>query len=228
MTSTLRPVHLFKDAAAALLLALATALFLINLTRPVDWVSPADPVFALPLPTLFWIMGGGALLAALICLFVRNIKLSLYLLAWLAMNGLVYLTGAYFQNWHGLTGLLNDFSRAFHLSPSFVNALLYPLAGGLLAGSVGSLLWLWRLEKKTKGQIKTICPACGGHVQFAPQNAGQQIPCPHCRKPMTLRLADQLKMTCFFCHEHIAFPAHALGQKLPCPHCHRDITLKEM
>jgi DNA-directed RNA polymerase subunit RPC12/RpoP len=66
-----------------------------------------------------------------------------------------------------------------------------------------------------------------GRTEFASQNVGQQIPCPHCRKSIALRKPDFLKMACFFCQEHIEFPAHAIGEKMPCPHCKLDITLKE-
>jgi DNA-directed RNA polymerase subunit RPC12/RpoP len=75
--------------------------------------------------------------------------------------------------------------------------------------------------------LKISCSHCGGHIEFASQNVGQQIPCPHCRKSIALRKPDFLKMACFFCKEHIEFPAHAIGEKMPCPHCKMDITLKE-
>jgi hypothetical protein len=83
------------------------------------------------------------------------------------------------------------------------------------------------LGSRRENFAKMSCPACGGHIRFAAQNAGQAIPCPHCRKTITLRQPDNLKMSCFFCQGHIEFPPHALGQKIPCPHCKMDITLKE-
>jgi DNA-directed RNA polymerase subunit RPC12/RpoP len=71
-----------------------------------------------------------------------------------------------------------------------------------------------------------VCPACGGHIEFAAQNLGQEIPCPHCQKTITLHKPDLLKMACFFCHGHIEFPTHAIGTKMACPHCKMNITLK--
>jgi DNA-directed RNA polymerase subunit RPC12/RpoP len=73
--------------------------------------------------------------------------------------------------------------------------------------------------------MKMVCPACGGHVQFAAPNVGQQILCPHCQKEMALREPENLKMTCVLCGGHIEFPPHAVGQKINCPHCAKSITL---
>jgi hypothetical protein len=75
------------------------------------------------------------------------------------------------------------------------------------------------------GLMKMFCPACGGHLKFAAKNVGQQIPCPHCQKAITLREADEkLKMTCILCGGHVEFPPHAIGQKISCPHCAKSIT----
>ena len=66
--------------------------------------------------------------------------------------------------------------------------------------------------------MKMICPACGGHVKFAAQNIGQQIPCPHCRAAITLRQPDEnLKMTCVLCGGHVEFPAACRRPKNPLP-----------
>jgi len=42
-----------------------------------------------------------------------------------------------------------------------------------------------------EGLMKMVCPACGGHVKFAVQNIGQQIPCPHCQASIILRKPDE-------------------------------------
>lgn len=86
---------------------------------------------------------------------------------------------------------------------------------------------LARLACGRKVRFKILCPSCGGHIQFAAQNLGQQIPCPHCRTTITLRKPELLKMSCAICKEHIAFPVHAIGQQIPCPHCKNEMTLKE-
>jgi DNA-directed RNA polymerase subunit RPC12/RpoP len=76
------------------------------------------------------------------------------------------------------------------------------------------------------GLIRMTCPACGGHVRFASQNLGQQIPCPHCQSAIFLSNPEEyFKMTCVLCKGHVEFPPHALGRKIPCPHCAKTITL---
>jgi DNA-directed RNA polymerase subunit RPC12/RpoP len=99
----------------------------------------------------------------------------------------------------------------------------------LLLGSCTAVIWLWLGDRMPQmaASLKMFCPSCGGKIQFASQNLGRKIPCPLCRKTLTLRAPENLKMFCFFCKEHIEFPAHALGRKISCPHCKMDITLKE-
>ena len=110
---------------------------------------------------------------------------------------------------------------------------------GLALGTCGAAVYLLfsaqartarltrvRQRDAAAGLMKMVCPACGGHVQFAAVNAGQQIPCPHCQAAIALRQPDaSLKMTCVLCGGHIEFPPHAVGQKIDCPHCAKTITL---
>jgi DNA-directed RNA polymerase subunit RPC12/RpoP len=110
---------------------------------------------------------------------------------------------------------------------------------GVALGSYAAAVALWfsaearmarlagaRQRDAAAGLMKMVCPACGGPVQFAAPNVGQQIPCPHCRAAITLRKPDDnLKMTCVLCGGHIEFPPHAVGQKIDCPHCAKTITL---
>jgi hypothetical protein len=222
-----QPIQLFKDSAAAILLALASVLFIANWTSPPDWVWPLDPVINLPFRTLCWAVGGVAVVAALICLFADRPAFSLGLLAWLGLNAMMYLIGTYLQGWHGQSGLFESISHSFSLPPDLTNLLVSLLAVYLLAGSVGSLFWLRRLGKLDEKLGKMPCPACGVHIRFDRGNTGQKTGCPQCQASITLRQPDLLKMSCFFCKEHIEFPAHAIGEKLKCPHCNQDITLKE-
>jgi hypothetical protein len=202
-----QPIQLFKDSAAAILLALASVLFIANWTSPPDWVSPLDPVFNLTLRTLFWAVGGVAVVAALICLFADRPALSLGLLAWLGLNAMVYLIGTYFQGWHGPSGFFEGFSHSFDLPPKLASLLVSLLVAYLLAGSAASLDWLRRAEKLDAQSLKMPCPACGVHIRFDRRNVGQKIRCPKCQASLTLRQPDLLKMACFFCKEHIEFPA---------------------
>jgi DNA-directed RNA polymerase subunit RPC12/RpoP len=37
-------------------------------------------------------------------------------------------------------------------------------------------------------EFKCACQSCGNHIAFAEDATGQEIPCPHCGKPITLGL----------------------------------------
>src|SRR5882757_8162957 len=70
----------------------------------------------------------------------------------------------------------------------------------LLIGSI-RMLWLGKgdlvaVPNNQAESLKISCPCCGVHIQFATQNLGQQLSCPHCRTSITLRKPDLLKMAC--------------------------------
>ncbi len=220
-----KAISIFRNSAGALLLALASALFLINWTSPADSVQPHDPIFLVSLNDLFWIIGGLVAVMALVCFFSERPRLAMFVLAWLAVNFLVCRIGLYWDGCPSLTGYLGGFSYAFGISAKAANAMTDMVFAYLLIGSCLALWILRRLPPPVEFQ-KMSCPACGAHVKFAAENLGQQIPCPQCQTIITLRKPGNLKMSCFFCHEHIEFPVHALGQKIKCPHCQMDITLK--
>jgi len=233
-TPETRILRIFTHSAAALLLAMASALFLINLTGPVHLVQPHDPIFAISLRHMFWIIGGIAVLAAWLCLFSERPAQPTAWVAWLATNFLIYRIGLYWNGCHDLTGFLGSFSYAFGIPAKAANMLADLVFAYLLIGSCAALFWQWRQSSKTPllqhsspPFLKLSCPSCGVHIEFATGDLGQKIPCPHCRATVTLRKPDLLKMVCFFCNGHIEFPPHAIGTKIPCPHCKMDITLKE-
>jgi DNA-directed RNA polymerase subunit RPC12/RpoP len=217
-------------SAGSLLLALATALFLANLSMPPDFIPVRDPLLGLSQSAFFWVLGGALLITALFCLFGRQTGLSLSVVLWLSLNLMIYRLALPFTGVKGgLTGYLGSLAGAFGISTGTMIALLtmtviYLFLGGCVAG-----LLVRAVERRelASPRAKLICAHCGGHVEFSLLNLGRKIPCPHCRKIITLRKPENLKMSCFFCQEHIEFPAHAIGEKMPCPHCSMDITLKE-
>jgi hypothetical protein len=217
--------RLFTDCTAALLAALATMLAISNFAGA-GLVQPHDPLFALSLRTLFWIVGGGSVAVMCGAIFLRSARFKLLLILWFTANLLVYGIVARWQGGHNLRGYLGSVAHTFDLSALLVNQLTCLLFVFLFIASAALLLWNW-LAKPEAVPLKTICAHCGGHIAFSASNLGQKIPCPHCHKEITLRKSDRLKMTCFFCQEHIEFPPHAIGEKIPCPHCKMGITLKE-
>src|ERR1035437_4880545 len=161
-TAETRILRIFTNSAAALLLAMASALFLINLTGPVHLVQPHDPIFAISLRYLFWIIGGIAVLAAWLCLFSERPALPTAWVAWLATNFLIYRIGLYWNGCHDLTGFLGSFSYAFGIPAKAANMMADLAFAYLLMGSCAALLWQWRRSSKNpsihQSIIETVLP----------------------------------------------------------------------
>lgn len=216
-------------STGALFLAAAAALFICAETNTA-LIEPRDPIFSLPIRTVFWIFGGLCLGAGVVS-FLCDLKFgwATSLPAWI-----VIVFGAYwltFLSGDGdLSGYLGNFSSAFDVSPSTANVIAEVTLGCLLFGSCGTLIVLCSgyAASRRIDRLNMSCPSCGGHINFNIQNVGQMISCPHCATTVVLRKPEEnLKISCFFCNGHIAFPPHAIGEKLKCPHCRMEITLKE-
>jgi hypothetical protein len=186
----------------------------------------ADPIFALPFHDLMLWVGLAELAVACLCLFTSKRTLSLGLLAWLVVTLTAYRIGLWTMGWHHPYAWVAGLVNGLDISPWVADLMIGATSAYLLVGSM-AMLWFERRTAQAAQSLKMSCPTCGGHIKFAIQNLGQQIPCPHCQAAITLRKSDLLKITCYFCKEHIEFPAHALGQKVSCPHCKKEITLKE-
>ncbi len=221
-----KTIRFLNSSAGGLLLAVAAALFFSSRVGA-DIVLPRDPIFAIPLGHLFWILSGMCLAVALFTLSGKPTFMRAMVIAWLATNLSVYCLGCFWYGGHSLAGYLGSFSDAFGVSAATAGIMAEAALAYLVLASYFMLtgLWLQNRQAASENDLKMSCPACGGHVTFASQNLGRQIPCPHCKAVIMLRKPDLLKMTCIFCKEHIEFPAHAIGQKVSCPHCAKTITL---
>jgi len=225
-------IRYFVLSAGAILLAAALGRFLAAAVQAQVWALP-DPVLGIPLRYAVLIVGTMELLVALICLFGKSIGPQIGLLAWLAINFLVFQIGAFamHRHWQG-TGI-GSLTDPLQLKRGIAGLIIGFIPIYLLVGSGTASFWLWfgqRTQSRLKEDgkfIKMSCPDCGVHIRFESARIGQQIDCPQCRKSITLRRQGNLKMSCYFCEGHIEFPAHAIGEKLKCPHCKMDITLNE-
>jgi predicted RNA-binding Zn-ribbon protein involved in translation (DUF1610 family) len=238
-------IRSFIYSAGAILLAASLERFLIATGNAQHVLSQRDPLLGIPLRYAVLIVGILELVAAVICLFGRKVGTQIGWLVWLSTIFITFRVGLISEHnqpqgacWGALTDPLNLSSGTTGLVMEFVPIYL-------VLGSFVSLIWVW-FSKEAKASrliaaqlradqydveadlLKTLCPTCGGKIKFSAQNVGQQIPCPHCQKAITLRKPENLKMSCYLCQGHIEFPPHALGQKFKCPHCNRDITLKEL
>jgi DNA-directed RNA polymerase subunit RPC12/RpoP len=247
MRSQIKPTDLFQTSAGALLLAMASALFLINITSPVDLITPHDPILGLSTKILFWTVGGIAFSIALDCLFGNRLFRPMLLLAWLVTSFLVYRIGLVSLGSHGLTGFLNGFSDAFGIPAKIASGLVQTIWGYLFAGSYCAVWCLARQRKLAANRLPTesklspiqrsndtivrtlkiSCTACGGRIEFPTNAFGEKISCPHCHASITLQKPKNVKMVCPSCDGHIEFPDYAVGQRVACPHCKIGIILKE-
>ena len=203
-------IRAYIYSAGALLLAMATALFLARIRQtPLDFVPLCDPVLNLPLPTLFGILGAVLLILGLFCIFGGQATVQLTHALWLSLNLMVYgLSLPYMGVKGGLKGYLGEVADVFGVSTSTMATLLAIAVWYLFLGSSIALIMVWASERirRANPRIKMACAQCGGHIDFSLRNAGQEIPCPHCQATITLRKPDLLAMSCFFCQGHIKFP----------------------
>ena len=225
-------IRYFIFSAGAILLAAALTRFLTAASQAQVWTLP-DPVLGIPLRYAVLMVGTFELVVALICLFGKRIGLQVGLLAWLAINCLVFQIGAYAMHLHWQATGIGSLTDPLQLTRGITGIIIGFIPLYLLVASGTASFWLWigkraesRLSEAAKS-TKMSCPACGVHIRFESARIGQQIDCPQCQKSITLRRPEHLKMACYFCHEHIEFPPHAGGEKLRCPHCQMDIMLKE-
>lgn len=234
----------FIYSAGVILLVAALERFLIATGNVQRVLSRPDPVLGIPLRFAVLMVGGLELAIALICLFGKNISFQVGWLAWLLTNYVIFWIGLTYLHCHPQTTCIGSLTDPLNQSNGTIGLVMKCISIYLAFGSFASLIWVrFSHEAKTVrsmearqhaaqrdaaiGLLKMSCPSCGVRIKFAFQNIGQNIPCPHCSKTITLRKPDSLKMSCFFCQEHIEFPAHAIGEKIPCPHCKMNITLKE-
>ncbi len=213
------------NLAAALLLAGATALS-IGLVAGAGLTPPDDPVLGVSTRLALLAAAGLAVAVAVYCLLGKLTPTKVVLLLWLGLNGVVYAVAA---NWSGNQGaasaVLGNSANAFGVTQRTAGWWAAVVLASAVAAGAAALGWLW-LAGHLAQAGRMACPGCGGHIEFALKNRGEEIPCPHCSARILLRTAEALKMTCYFCKGHIEFPSHALGTMMPCPHCRKDITLQ--
>jgi len=223
---------LIKTAGAILLLAAIDRILVAADTAPA-LVLP-DPVLGIQLRIAVTIVGAIELAAAAYCLIARRTRLQLALIAWLSLNYTAFWIGAIAMGANPQGTAIGSLTDPLRLANGTLGHIITFIPPALLLASCAALILTRPKKSPAKpapkplvGPQKMTCPACGGHIRFDAAQSAQQIDCPHCKKPMTLRPPELLKTTCPQCAGHIEFPSHALGRKMPCPHCRADITLAE-
>jgi hypothetical protein len=220
-------------ATAAILLCAGIERLLIAATNASVLALP-DPVLGIPLRITAATVGVIELATAAFCLNARSPRYPLALTAWLTTNYIAYWIGAHLMGCHPQTTAIGSLTDPLRLANGTLGHIIALIPPALLLTSI-TTLFLTRPKKAPAkpapkpliGPQKMACPACGLHIRFEADQAGQQIPCPQCKTTITLRPPEILKTTCPQCSGHIEFPSHALGRKMPCPHCKGELTLKE-
>ena len=209
----------FTNTAAALLLAMATALFVINLSGPPHLVLPRDPISGLSLRYLFWIIGVIAAGIAWFCLFSERPARTIPWVAWFATNFLIYRIALFFEGCHSLSGFLASVTYAFDLPAKAASVLVDIAFAYLLIGSSTALLFHWLHSSENPIIQQSINPS----RQSSPTPSLQPSNTP----PLPLSTPPFLTLSCPACGGHIEIATRDLSQKTPCPHCKMDITLKD-
>jgi hypothetical protein len=188
-----RLIPYFISSVIALLAAFAVAVFLCNLAHAA-LVAPREPLFALRMSTLFWILGTEATALAFACVYIRPPRLKLGLVLWFAATVVIYRLGLHWQGVHNLSGYTASLAHTFGLSSGVAIIVLNLLFSYLLVGSVGLLLWRCLSSSttplphhSTTPFLKTSCYFCKGHIEFPAHAIGEKIHCPHCKMDITLK-----------------------------------------
>src|ERR1700722_3913037 len=108
-------IQWFTDSAGVLLLAVASGMFITNLNAA-GWAPRQDPLLAISMPVLFWIIGALELTVGLVCLFGAQPWLKATLILWVALMFLIYQCGLFWAvGLHGFRGYWGDLAIAFHV-----------------------------------------------------------------------------------------------------------------
>jgi hypothetical protein len=186
-----KATRFFTNSAGTLLLAVALAMFIAN------WASagltqPHDPVLAVSMDNLFWIVGVMALVVAMICLFSERVWLKITLILWLAVNLFAYQIGFFLKGSHaGFSVYLTSLAEAFGIPPVAAELILQIIMAYLLFGGCEFLAYKWVNRPKTTRPVPVapvpttvkfscINPGCQQHIMVDLSCSGRQIQCPAC------------------------------------------------
>ncbi len=142
-----KAIRLFIYSSAVLLLATAIAK-LVSANGNARLLEYTDSILGIPFRDMFRIVGVIEFVIALICLFSKNIKVRVGLIAWLATGFLIYHIGLIWVGWHKPCPCLGNLTDALHISPQTADTAMKIILAYLLIGSYASLFWLWRQRKR--------------------------------------------------------------------------------
>ena len=143
-------VQWFVLSAGAVLAftALGKAFSAIGPARALDVI---DPLSGLPFRQLFLVAGLIELLIAFFCLFTDRRQFSLWAVALISTDFLLYRVGLWLVGWHHPCGCMGSWVSALHLSDRTADNFIRGFLAFLLLGSYGILFSHWRRKRRAKG-----------------------------------------------------------------------------
>lgn len=100
-----------------------------------------DPIAGISFRWLLVAVGMLELLVAGVCLFGKNMRVAMLLVAWLATNFAVYRAGLWWMGWLRPCHCMGALAGAMHLSDQAADNIMRAVLLYLLIGSYGLLLW---------------------------------------------------------------------------------------
>jgi hypothetical protein len=148
----------FVRVNASLLLAIATALVLTNLSG--DAVLDAhDPVFNLRLSSLYWAVASGMLVVAGICLYNETSGLRMWILAYMATCAWGYRIALAFSECSTIKGLVSPVAAQFGIGPRLANFMVILFFLQLMVGACACLYWQWATDRRSLTRTSGLKPA---------------------------------------------------------------------
>ncbi len=144
-------IRVFVHSAGVIILFLTSALFLVNLTNPVDLSPVNDPILHLPMTRVFWTVGGLGTVVGMVCLLAQRTLLPAILVAGFALGFLacrVFVSA--FDISQGFGGYLGGVGGLFGMSGRAADTFLVATNLYLLAGSLVSV-YVQRRQKTLGG-----------------------------------------------------------------------------
>jgi hypothetical protein len=127
---------------------LGKALSAIGAARALDTI---DPLIGIPFRQLFLLVGLAELLIAFFGLFTDRRRFTLWAVAWLSTNFLLYRLGLWFIGWQHPCGGLGTLAGPLHLSDQAADNIMKGVLAFLLVGSYGILVSQWLRGRRAKG-----------------------------------------------------------------------------
>lgn len=115
-------------------------------------LAMTDPLTGVSFHRLLPVVGVAEVVFAGFCVFGKNQRLTVLLVAWLATIFMVYRMCLWWLGWQCPCGCLGSLARVLHLSEHTADNLMQGVLAYLLLGSYGWLLWQWRQGRGGPGE----------------------------------------------------------------------------